>query len=196
MSRTAARAAAATAIATTLIVAAPASASPPPKSLTNQFPLGTQTLSHTATTSRNTSSAAGQTVKPGAETLRHRPRTDARGHHARSADQPHAQRPRRPQGWILIALVSSVIVAVLVDRLVLSRSRRGSRRRRRSQRADAPSGTGNLTRTAELTRRTPDPFEPPASERAKRTRPRRDDRTGASREEREPPPLIIRRRPD
>jgi hypothetical protein len=196
MSQTAARAAAATAIATTLIVAAAASASPPPKSLTNQFPLGTQTLSQTATTSRDTSSAAGKQSSPAPK---HSATAPAPTHAATARAAPTSRTHSGhdgPKGWILIALVSSVIVAVLVDRLVLPGPPPGSRRRRRSQRADAPTGTGNLTRTVELTRRTPDPFEPPASERAKRPRPRRDDRPGGSREEREPPPLIIRRRPD
>jgi hypothetical protein len=43
---------------------------------------------------------------------------------------------------------------------------------------------------------TPDPFEPRPARTTNRTRPRRDGRASATHHGREPPPLVIRRRPD
>ena len=62
MSRGVRRAAAAAALATVLASAANASAAPPPKALTNQYPLGTKTLTHSESTPKQSATPPADMV--------------------------------------------------------------------------------------------------------------------------------------
>jgi S-methylmethionine-dependent homocysteine/selenocysteine methylase len=109
MSRFRRRAIVATAIATTLFVAAPASASHPPKSLTNQFPLGTRTLccqSQSATTP-GTATQGAQSVLPPAG----RPATATV---TVTATAPSAHRHSGDSADVLLIVVALALALLLV----------------------------------------------------------------------------------
>jgi hypothetical protein len=193
MSRSALAAAAATVIATTLVTVGTASAGAPPKSLTHQFPLGTQTLSHTATTARTTSTTA---PRHSATAPASPPATQNRHAAAPAAPRTHSGHHSVPD-WILIALVVVVLVGVFVDWLVVRKSPRSNPRPalRYEYETNQDSANGIPSPTGPP-RRTPDPFEPPSARTGRRHRQRRDDRTTATHEEYEPPPLDIHRQHD
>ena len=85
----------------TLATAASAAAAPPPKALTQKYPLGTQTLSHSTSSSKQPGPAPEQ---PGAtQTLSH----------PASANSPKHRR-HGLRGWELIALVAVVGALVVL----------------------------------------------------------------------------------